>query len=196
MTPGTTGADPHAGLPGMTPGTTGADPHAGLTAEQLAAVRASSSPQITDTPPPHWKKQPTTSMRQASYRIDGEGGASVDISLVILRGAAGGTLDNVNRWRGQLGQPPIDEATLKQSSQTLTTPVGEAVAVEIEGLMAGADANKDGRMLGVIASKEGDAWFYKMRGNSALTAAEKPKFLQWVLSVKPAAPSAPSAQPE
>ena len=187
--------DPHAGLPGMTPGApTGADPHAGLTAEQLAAIGSSSSPLVTDTPPPHWKKQPATSMRQASYLIEGEGGASVDISLVILRGAAGGTLGNINRWRGQLGQPPIDEATLKQTSQTLTTPVGEAVAIDIEGLIAGADANKDGRMLGVIASKEGDAWFYKMRGNAALTAAEKANFLQWVLTVKPApAPTAPTA---
>ena len=116
---------------------------------------------------------PVTSMRQASYLVQGDGGATVDISLVILRGAAGGTLDNVNRWRSQLGQPAIDEATLKQTSQTLTTPVGEAVAVEIEGLAPGADAAKDGRMIGVIANREGDAWFYKMRGNAALTATEK-----------------------
>ena len=109
---------------GAMPASPAGDPHAGLTADQLAAVRSSGGPQVTDTPPAHWKKQPATSMRQASYLVEGEGGASTDISLVILRGAAGGTLDNVNRWRGQLGQPAIDEATLKQTSQTLTTPVG------------------------------------------------------------------------
>ncbi|MCX6875486.1 MAG: hypothetical protein NTW21_17015 [Verrucomicrobia bacterium] len=183
--------DPHAGLPGMTPGATmpggtSGDPHAGLSADQLAAVGASSSPQVTDTPPAHWKKQPATSMRQASYLVTGDGGATTDISLIILRGAAGGTLDNVNRWRGQLGQAPLDEAALKQSSQTLSTPVGEAVAVEIEGLAPGNDAAKDGRMVGVIANKGGDAWFYKMRGNATLTAAEKDNFMKWVLTVKPA----------
>jgi hypothetical protein len=192
MPGGTPGADPHAGVPGMAPGTAaGGDPHAGLTAAQLAAVSGPAASKITDTPPAHWKKQPTSSMRQASYLIEGEGGNSVDVSLIILSGAAGGNLDNVNRWRGQLGQTPVDEATLKQSAQAITTPVGPAIAVEIVGLADGSDAKKDGRMVGVIATKEGDAWFYKFRGNAELAAAEKANFMTWVQSVKPAAPGAP-----
>ncbi|MEO8616097.1 MAG: hypothetical protein ABI600_13215 [Luteolibacter sp.] len=181
-------ADPQAGMMpgGVMPGAAG-DPHAGLSADQLAATGASNGPNIMDSPPAQWKKQAPSSMRQLSYLIEGEGGASTDISLVILRGAAGGNLGNVNRWRGQLGQPAIDDAALKQSSQTLITPVGEALVVEIEGLAAGADAQKDGRLIGVIADKSGDAWFYKMRGNSAITAAEKANFMQWVQTVKPAA---------
>lgn len=188
--PSSTG-NPDARMPGgvMPPGPAG-DPHAGLSADQLAGTSSSASPQVTDIAPSHWKKQAPTSMRQASYLIEGEGGARVDISLVILRGAAGGTLDNVNRWRSQLGQPPIDEVTLKQSSETLITPVGEAVVVEIEGLAAGSDVAKDGRMVGVIASHDGDGWFYKMRGNPALTTTEKDNFIKWVLSVKPASPAA------
>lgn len=197
--PATT-ADPHAGVPGMMPGGampsgSAGDPHAGLTAEQLAGGSPGGGPQITDSPPAHWEKMPATSMRQASYLVEGEGGAVSDISLVILRGVAGGTLDNVNRWRGQLAQPAIDEATLKQTSETVVTPVGEAVVVEIEGLAPGADAAKDGRMMGVIANKGADAWFYKMRGNSALTAAEKENFLKWVQSVKPAAETAAAPAP-
>lgn len=199
-------ADPHAGVPGMMPGGAmpsgpAGDPHAGLSADQLAGTRPGGGPpQVTDAPPPHWKKMPATSMRQASYLVEGEGGAVTDISLVILRGAAGGTLDNVNRWRGQLAQPVIDEATLKQTSKTVVTPFGEAVVVEIEGLAPGADALKDGGMMGAVANKGADAWFYKMRGNSALTAAEKENFIKWVQSVKPAAesaaaPAAPAAAP-
>ncbi len=191
-------ADPHAGMPGgaMPDAAPGADPHAGLSAAQMAAVGgAATSPQITDSPPAHWKKQATTAMRQASYLVAGEGGATTDISLIILRGAAGGTLDNVNRWRGQLGQTPIDENTLKQSAQVVTTPVGPAIAVEIEGLAEGSDAKKDGHMIGVIADKDGDAWFYKMRGNAAVTGAEKANFMAWVQSVKPAAAPAPAATP-
>ena len=183
-------------MPGgvMPPGSTG-DPHAGLSADQLSSISPSNGPQISDTPPPHWKKQPPTSLRQASYRVEGEGGAVTDISLVILRGAAGGTLDNVNRWRGQLGLAPIDDAKLGQTSENLTIPAGEAVAVEIEGLAPGADATKDGRMVGVIANHDADAWFFKMRGNSAVTSAEKSHFMEWVRSVKPgaAAPQSPSS---
>ncbi len=190
-------ADPHAGVPGMMPGGVmpsgpAGDPHAGLTADQLAGVGPGGGPRVTDAPPAHWKKMPITSMRQASYLVEGEGGAVIDISLVILSGAAGGTLDNVNRWRGQLAQPAIDEATLKQTSKNVITPVGEAVVVEIAGLAPGADALKNGGMMGAVAYRGADAWFYKMRGNLALTTAEKENFIKWMQSVKPAA-EAPAA---
>lgn len=189
--PPTPTGDPHAGIPGLSPGsaTPGGDPHAGLSADQLAAVGSGAGPKVTDTSPAGWTKQAATSMRQLSYRVDGEGGATTDISLIVLRGAAGAVLDNVNRWRDQLGQPVIDQATLKQTSQTLTTPAGEAVLVEIEGLAAGADPLKDGRMLGVIVDKGSDGWFFKMRGNAAITAAQKAAFIEWVKSVKPADPA-------
>lgn len=161
------------------------DPHAGLSAEQMSDMRATEGPRITDEAPLHWKKQAPTAMRQASYLIEGEGGASADVSLVILRGAAGGKLGNVNRWRGQLGLTEIDGAALERCTKKIATPVGEAVMVELEGLADGADAMKDGRMLGAIADYKGDGWFYKMRGNAALTAAAKDDFVRWVLSVKP-----------
>lgn len=189
--PAAPAGDPHAGVPGLSPGgaTPGGDPHAGLSADQLAAAGSGTGPKVTDTSPAGWTKQAATSMRQLSYRVDGEGGASTDISLIVLRGAAGAVLDNVNRWRTQLGQPVIDAATLKQTSQALTTPVGEAVLVEIEGLAAGADPLKDGRMLGVIVDKGSDGWFFKMRGNDTITAAQKTAFIEWVKSVKPADPA-------
>ena len=185
-------ADPHAGaMPGAMPGgASGGDPHAGLTAEQLAAASPPSGPQFADVAPAGWKKQALSPMRLASYLVQGEGGATADISFSILRQAPGGTLANVNRWRDQLGQPPVDEAGLKQASQTIKTSFGEGIAVEIEGLPAGADAAKDGRLIGAIADKDGSTWFFKMRGNSALTAAEKDHFIQWVATVTPAAADA------
>ncbi|MEI6676449.1 MAG: hypothetical protein WCO57_14865 [Verrucomicrobiota bacterium] len=203
-TPATTqapAADPHAGMPGMTPGAampggSGADPHAGLTAEQLAAAgtAAVASPQFTDTPPAHWKKQALSPMRLASYRVEGEGGATADISFTILRRAPGGTLANVNRWRDQLAQPPLDEAALKQSALTIKSSFGEALAVDIEGLAPGGTPAKDGRMIGAIADNADNAWFFKMRGNAALVAAEKDNFVKWVQTVKPSAESpAPTA---
>lgn len=211
------GADPHAGVPGMMPGGAmpgmppgaampgagGADPHGGLSAEQLAAASPPSSLQVSDSPPAHWKKQALSPMRLASYRIEGEGGATVDISFSTLRRAPGGTLANVNRWRDQLGQPPLDEAALKQAAQAVPTSFGEGVVVDIEGLPSGADAAKDGRLIGAIAEDNNSAWFFKMRGNAALTAAEKDNFIKWVNTVKPAAgnaaappaPPAPAAAP-
>lgn len=192
-------ADPHAGIPGMSNATTAAgstaDPHAGLSAEQMATFQSGASPQVTDSPPAGWKKQPATAMRQLSYLAENAEGAVADISLVILRGAAGGTLANVNRWRGQVGLQPVDEAGLKTSSQVVSTPAGEAIAVDLEGLAAGADPKKDGRMIGVIAPRGNDGWFFKMKGNSALVSAEKARFLSWVSTVQASAQQPPAASP-
>ena len=57
--------------------------------------------------PPNWEPQPLSQMRQASFLVHGENGAVADISFVRLGPAAGNVLDNVNRWLGQLAQPPI-----------------------------------------------------------------------------------------
>jgi len=198
-------SDAHAGMPGRMPGgampgaVAGGDPHAGLSAEQLAAASPPSGPQCSDTPAAHWKKQALSPMRLASYLVAGDGGGSADISFSILRQAPGGTLANVNRWRDQLGLPPVDDAGLKATSQAVKTSFGEGVLVDLEGLPAGADATKDGRLIGAIADNAGSTWFFKMRGNSVLTASEKPNFIQWLLTVKLAvaeafpAPAAPAA---
>ena len=194
-------ADPHAGMPGMTPGApVGGDPHAGLSAEQLAAAGAglSATPEFVDSAPAHWKKQALSPMRLASYHVEGDGGAMTDISFSILRRAPGSTLANVNRWRDQLGQPPLDEAALKTQSQAIKSSFGDAIAVDIEGITPAGDPLKDGRLIGAIADEGDNAWFFKMRGNAALTATEKANFLKWIETVKPAppgaaAPAAPAA---
>src|SRR5437868_10571882 len=68
--------------------------------------------EIAVTTPPNWEAQPLSQMRQASFLAKGENGAVADISFVSLGSAAGNVLENVNRWLGQLGQPPITEQKL------------------------------------------------------------------------------------
>ncbi|RPJ33930.1 MAG: hypothetical protein EHM17_08475 [Verrucomicrobiaceae bacterium] len=181
------GADPHAGIPGMD----GKDPHAGLTPEQLAAAGTAMAPaqNFSDSPPAHWKKQPPSAMLLAKYQIQGEDGATVDVTFSTLRSAPGGLLANINRWRGQLGQESFDDASLKENSRTVVSGFGDAVFVEIEGLIPNADPKKDGRLIGAIAESGPSAWFFKLRGNAALAAAERENFINWIASVKPAEPS-------
>lgn len=193
--PGAAGADPHAGMPGMMPGgvmggsADGADPHAGLTPEQLAAAGGSmpAGPSFTDSPPAHWKKMAPSAFLLAKYRIEGEGGTSVDVTFSTLRSAPGGLLANINRWLGQMGQEPFaDDAAMKAGTRTVVSGFGDAVFVEVEGLAQGADPKSDGRLIGAIAESGPSAWFFKLRGNAELAAAEKENFIAWVESVKPA----------
>jgi hypothetical protein len=153
--------------------------------------------------PPNWEAQPPSQMRQASFLRRGENGAVADISLVILGGAAGNVLDNVNRWLSQLGQPPVSAEQLTGIVQRLPTARGDVSVVDLVGKPENGDANKDGRIIAAMILQEGKTSFFKMRGNAALTEAEKSNFLKWVSAMcgagpameaaNPAAPSSPAA---
>src|SRR5205823_1221107 len=97
--------------------------------------------------PPNWEAQPLSQMRQASFLVHGENAAVADISFVVLGPAAGNLLDNVNRWLGQLAQPPITDEKLKSLVQPLPTARGDVAVVDLSGQPENGDANKDGRIV-------------------------------------------------
>jgi hypothetical protein len=134
--------------------------------------------------PPNWETQPPSQMRQASYLVHGKNGAVADISLVTLGATSGNVLDNVNRWLGQLGQPPITEEQLPQVVQHLPSDLGHVAVVDLQGKPENGDATKDGRILAAMATSEGGTAFFKMRGNVELVGAEKENFLRWVGSIR------------
>lgn len=147
------------------------------------------------TTPANWESQPPSQMRQASFVVKGDKGATADISLVSLGSAAGNVLDNVNRWLSQLGQPQIDESKLNQIAQKLSTSLGEVTIVDLAGLPQGADPAKDGRIIAGMVSTDSSTLFFKMRGNDALAESQKDDFIKWVAAVcngqtqsKPSAP--------
>jgi hypothetical protein len=123
-------------------------------------------------------------MRLASFVVRGENDAVADISLVTLGATAGNVLDNVNRWLGQLAQPPITPDKLASTIQKLPTARGEVDVVDLAGQPENGDASKDGRIVAAMASEEGKISFFKMRGNSALVGAQKDNFLKWVSSAR------------
>jgi hypothetical protein len=123
-------------------------------------------------------------MRQASYLLHGENGAVADISLVTLGASSGNVLDNVNRWLGQLGQPPITDEQLPHIVQHLPNELGHVAVVDLQGKPEQGDASKDGRIIAAMAVAEGGTSFFKMRGNAELVGAEKENFLNWVASIR------------
>src|SRR4030095_15909173 len=118
-----------------------------------------------------------------------------DISFVKLGPAAGNVLDNVNRWLGQLGQPPVTPEKLTGMIQKLPTARGEVDVIDLNGKPEDGDASKDGRIIGAIASDEATS-FFNMRGNPALVGAEKEKFLKWIAAVRTGAGSESTAMPQ
>src|SRR4051812_8451045 len=62
--------------------------------------------------PAGWQAAPPGEMRVASYRVKGKDGKMADVSVIPLPGMAGRDIDNVNRWRGQVGLAPVSEGEL------------------------------------------------------------------------------------
>jgi hypothetical protein len=151
---------------------------------EMGAASADQASLISSNPPANWQPQPLSSMRQASYLVKGDNGATADISLVILPGPAGGILENINRWLSQLGQPAIDDAKLSQMGQHVTSPLGDVTVVDLQGLPPGGNETKDGRIVGGIAVAPEGTIFFKMHGNAELAESQKQAFILWIGSVR------------
>jgi hypothetical protein len=145
----------------------------------------SSTPQLQWQTPADWQEQPPSSMRVASFKVGTAEGKQADVSVIPLSGPAGGDLSNVNRWRGQVGLPPVTEAELPQLAQ----------AVEVAGQPAQLFhlAGSNLTILAVAQLRAGTTWFFKMTGDSAFVAEQKPSFVAFLKSVQFAAGKAETA---
>jgi hypothetical protein len=132
--------------------------------------------------PAGWEQAPLGEMRAASYHVKSSNGKVADVSVIPLPGMAGRDLDNVNRWRGQVGQPPVTEAELSKLAQPIEIAGQSAQLYEQTG--PNAESGATNRILAVILRNEGTAWFFKMTGDDELVADQKPAFIEYLKSFK------------
>ena len=125
--------------------------------------------------PANWAKGKGSSIRLASFVVNGEDGKKLDISVTSFPGDVGGLLANVNRWVGQIGLSPVDQSSLGQycSSITLNGQPGHLIEAfgPDQGLLAGA----------LFLEKE--AWFFKLQGDRELAESEKSNFTSFLQSI-------------
>ena len=119
-------------------------------------------------------------------------GPLADLAITAFPGAVGGDLANVNRWLGQIDLPPITEAELEATLQPVP---GSKMPIKFAHLTGGKADNPLG-MLAAIVPHEGSTWFFKLTGPATIVAAEKPRFLEFLKTVKPGKPAATAALPD
>lgn len=106
------------------PPTTGAPP------ERAEAAAPAEQPW---TMPESWSESPDVpAMRLATLVIDDEDGP-VEVAISRFAGDVGGMLANVNRWRGQVGLPPVGRADLDGLLERFESPGFEGALLHIEG---------------------------------------------------------------
>ena len=141
-------------------------------------------PEIDYDRPDGWSDQETTSMRVASFIVEGEGGQTADISVIPLGGNAGGMLANVNNWRAALQLDPVTEAQLPAVLGEFTGGDNDFQFVDLVSEKPLIDETRIARMI-VAFTKTGDhTWFFKIVGEAQVVAAEKEKFLEFVKTAR------------
>ena len=117
-------------------------------------------------------------MRFATFKAPFAG--KLEATVVVLPGQAGGELANVNRWRGQIGLPGFDEASLAQARKTMKTKAGALNVYDFTS----EGQTKSRLVAGYISTPDGNTWFLKMTGDADPVAKAKPDFMTILGSVR------------
>jgi hypothetical protein len=124
-----------------------------------------------------WTESLSGGMRYATIKPAVAG--KLDVSVVVLPGPAGGELANVNRWRGQIGLAPVDEATLATLRKTIRTKAGPVSVYDFV-----SEGQQKSRMLAGLTVAEGNTWFVKMLGDAEPVAAARRDFMHLLESLR------------
>jgi hypothetical protein len=125
--------------------------------------------------PEGWTIAPASPMRYASFAVE-KNGEKADVSVVTFPGDGGNDVDNINRWRQQIGLPAVGAEVLKSMIAPLHTHDIHLDSVDMSGATA--------RVLAAWTRQNGRAWFFKMTGPPAVVEQEKPKFAAFVQSIR------------
>jgi hypothetical protein len=136
------------------------------------------------TLPEGWKQDPQPrAMRVATVNVESDGKRGELIVTRFRAGGFGSLVDNLNRWRQQVGLPPVaDEKEVKPE----TTTVGgrEGKVYDFTGT-AGADGNpaKRNRVV-MVETPAGDVWFFRFFGPADLIERQRGQFDALLQSIK------------
>lgn len=153
---------------------------------------AQSPPWVT---PEGWQAVPSNGgMRLASYAIQGSDGRTASVSVVPLGPEASDVLENVNRWRRELQLAPITAGEVDTARQPVKIGAIDAKLFEFVSEQPILDGKFKSRTLVSMLAVEQATIFFKMMGEDALVAENKPKYIAWLRSVAVGAPeNAPAA---
>ncbi len=146
-------------------------------------VATANGPGLVWSAPETWTAKPLSPMRKGSYTVRRDG-AEADLAITAFPGDTGGLTANLNRWRGQVGQPPLDEAALRQSVEHLTVGGLDITLTDISG----GNPEQPVRLLGAIVPYQGQTWFFKLLGPETVVSAEKDTFRAFLLTIKESQP--------
>ncbi|HUE37383.1 MAG TPA: hypothetical protein VMO20_08330 [Candidatus Acidoferrum sp.] len=147
-----------------------------LTATAAGPISHEGQPQWTV--PSDWQEAPAGSFLIAKFTIPGANSATATVNVSQSAGDGGGLMPNVNRWRGQLGLPPANDAL----AITYNFPGGQGQVVTLNG--ADVQTGQPAEIQAAIITLSDRTWFYKLMGDPNVVNAHKEEFITFVKGAK------------
>jgi len=113
--------------------------------------------------------------REAAFVVS-EGEQQAEITVTSLPASAGAILPNANRWRSQIGLPPLSTEQLDAEQTSIELGGSDGAYFRFVGPQQA--------VLGVIATRNGTAWFVKLQGHHDLAVRLQPQFEEFVRSIQ------------
>jgi len=140
--------------------------------------------------PAHWVSGKMSAMRRATYNIQ-DGDQKAEVTVIVLGAKSGSILENVNRWRGQLGLAPQTNEKLEPLLQNVQTGEYSGKLIEILPHIAEDATNENPpvdassqAMIAAIVNTATETYYFKLMGSSRLAHRERDNFRQYVEQFK------------
>jgi hypothetical protein len=133
------------------------------------------TPQVKWEIPEGWATAPPAAMRYASFTAAAENGQTADVSIVTFPGDGGSDTDNINRWRQQIGLPPMEAG---HAGSVVPMKIGQNTFSTLD--LSGTKS----RVVTAWVRRDGRTWFFKLTGPDKVVEKEKPKFVKFLQSIR------------
>jgi len=168
----------HYRVPKEAPASPGAPSQGGAVMASTSPAPAPGGGGLAWTLPRGWtESRGGGGMRYATLVAPIQG--KVDVSVTVLAGDAGGELANVNRWRNQIGLPPLDGAALERARKPVGAKLGPVALYDFT-----SEAAPRRRVVAGYTQVEGNTWFVKMSGDEGPVGEARKDFVRIVESLR------------
>lgn len=127
--------------------------------------------------PQQWQALPANNIRRGAWAVSNAAGAKAEVTVTVFAGDVGGLLQNVNRWRGQIGLGDIDEGQLAQA--VVERELGQAPS----RVVTLSNPQNGQTSITALVPHDNVTWFFKIMGDTALITEQSPQWESFLKSI-------------
>lgn len=127
--------------------------------------------------PQEWRPLPTNNIRRGAWNVSNPAGAQAEVTVTVFAGDVGGLLQNVNRWRGQIGLGDISAEQLPE------VVVERELGKERSQVVTLINPANNTASITAIVPHDNMSWYFKIMGDAALIAEQAPQWENFLRSI-------------